>query len=110
MVAVVTLSTVPSVVAQLALSRRQAEMLWRVSPTSRRQLFYARLLTDQNAAKAVRLFGLGTFLRLRMLHNMRKVVRSEQEIQGRQLLVQTALRLLRGQVVCEHVADHYAVQ
>ncbi|GAB3975638.1 hypothetical protein GCM10029978_060280 [Actinoallomurus acanthiterrae] len=52
-------AAVPAMIAHLTLSRRRAGLLWRTSPGVRRKIFYQMLLTDLQAAKEVRLFGLG---------------------------------------------------
>src|SRR5262249_15299051 len=57
----------PALVAELALSRRRASLLAAMTPVQRREMFYSSLITGLDAAKEIRLFGLGTFLRQRML-------------------------------------------
>jgi ATP-binding cassette subfamily B protein len=90
----VAVSAVPAVWAQVRNSRRQADLAWRAAPASRRQVFYARLLFDQAAAKEVRLFGLGDFLRGRMLAEMRFIHRGQRALGRRTLGVQSSLALL----------------
>ncbi|GHJ41902.1 hypothetical protein [Streptomyces sp. TS71-3] len=58
---------VPTLCAEVALSRRRAGVAWRVGATERREWFYAGLLADAEAAKEVRLFAIGGFLRDRGL-------------------------------------------
>jgi ATP-binding cassette subfamily B protein len=94
MAGLVAVSAVPAVWAQARNSRRQADLAWRATPASRRQVFYARLLFDQAAAKEVRLFGLGDFLRGRMLAEMRFIHRGQQALGRRTLGVQSSLALL----------------
>ncbi|NUR82607.1 MAG: ABC transporter ATP-binding protein [Nonomuraea sp.] len=98
MILVVALAAVPSVRAQLDLSRRRAGMLWGVSATARRQIFFAGLLTSPDAAKEIRLFGLGDFLRGRMLGELRAVNAAEQGLARRTLRVQGVLSLVGAAV------------
>ncbi len=62
----VVASAGPGLVAQLWLARRRVGVVNRTARNWRRQLFYLFLLTDLRAAKEVRLFGAGDFLRDRM--------------------------------------------
>jgi ATP-binding cassette, subfamily B, bacterial len=94
MTGLVAASAVPAVWAQVRNSLRQADLAWRASPAARRQAFYARLLYDQAAAKEVRLFGLGDFLRGRMLAELRSIHRGQRGLDRHTLRVQTALALL----------------
>ncbi|BCJ33458.1 multidrug ABC transporter permease [Actinocatenispora thailandica] len=94
MAVVVLVSTLPAVLAQLALSRQRARFMWRSSPTARRQLFYAALQTDPVAAKEVRLFGLGDWLRGRMLTDLRTVNTGERALDRGVVRTQAALALL----------------
>src|SRR5690606_3721700 len=71
MTAIVLVGAVPALVAHLHLSRWRARMIWRISPTERWQFFYSRLLGQADAAKEVRLFGSGGFLRERMMGHVR---------------------------------------
>jgi ATP-binding cassette subfamily B protein len=98
MVGLVVLSAVPALIAELALARQQAALMWRHSPISRRQLFYAELLVDRNAAKEIRLFGLGTFFRLRMLAELTAMNTAERALDRRRLRIQASLALLSASV------------
>ncbi|MET7336810.1 ABC transporter ATP-binding protein [Nonomuraea sp. NPDC005650] len=98
MILVVALSAIPSVRAQLDLSRRRAGMMWGVSSRTRRQIFFANLLTSPDAAKEIRLFGLGDFLRARMLGELRAVNAAEQGLARRTLRTQGSLSLLGAAV------------
>ncbi|HEX4815152.1 MAG TPA: ABC transporter ATP-binding protein, partial [Nonomuraea sp.] len=51
MAAVVLVSAVPVVAAELSLSNRRGRMMWSISPHERRQVFYSQLMTDRTAAK-----------------------------------------------------------
>jgi ATP-binding cassette, subfamily B, bacterial len=71
MTGIVVAAAVPALVAELRLSRHRARTMWDVSPAERREIFYAQLLTSLAAAKEIRLFGTGGFLRGRMLRERR---------------------------------------
>ncbi len=94
MAGLVAASAVPAIWAQIRNSRRQADLTWRTTPASRRQMFYGRLLYDEAAAKEVRLFGLGDFLRGRMLAEMRSIHRGQRRLNRQVLRVQSLLALL----------------
>ncbi|GAA0932514.1 ABC transporter ATP-binding protein [Virgisporangium aurantiacum] len=89
----VGVAALPTVRAELALSRRRAAIMWDTSQTARREIFYAQLLVDPQAAKEVRLFGLGNFFRGRMLRDMRTVQASDRRVDRRELAVQGLLGL-----------------
>ncbi|WP_030509420.1 ABC transporter ATP-binding protein [Microbispora rosea] len=56
-------AVVPSLAAELRLSRRRAAMLWGIGPVERREIFFGELLVNVQAAKELRLFGIGAHLR-----------------------------------------------
>jgi ATP-binding cassette subfamily B protein len=91
---VVLLSGVPTVVAEVVLSRRRARMYWTIGPAQRRELFYAQLLTTVAAAKEMRLFGAGRYLRHRVLADRRTANAAIRAVDRRAALVQTGLALL----------------
>jgi ATP-binding cassette subfamily B protein len=84
-------AAVPAVIAQHRLGRRRADTQMTVSPNLRRHIFYSNLLTDLNAIKEVRLFGLGDFLRGRMRQETRTVHREEEATDRAVLAMQAAL-------------------
>jgi ATP-binding cassette subfamily B protein len=94
MTAVVVLAGVPTVVAEIALSRRRARMSWEIGPIQRREMFYGTLLSSVNAAKEVRLFGIGTFLRERMLTERRTANAAKRDLDLHEVFVQAGLGLL----------------
>ncbi|MFG1949181.1 ABC transporter ATP-binding protein [Nonomuraea sp. NPDC048826] len=94
MTAVVLLAAVPAVIAEVALSRVRAGMHWMTSPLGRRSAFFARLLTNLDFAKEVRLFGLGEYLRRRLLADVREAQESERAVDVRELKAQTLLSAL----------------
>jgi ATP-binding cassette, subfamily B, bacterial len=71
---------------------------WRLSPASRRQMFYSQLQTDTYAAKELRLFGLTSFLRERMLTEIRSINRQQRLLDRRTFVTQGCLALLGSAV------------
>ncbi|MFJ9917689.1 ABC transporter ATP-binding protein [Streptomyces rubiginosohelvolus] len=84
----------PVLVAEISLSRRRANMLWQIGPTERREIFYDQLLSREEAAKEVRLFGLGDFLLSRMQKERRASNAAKRRVDQRQASVQSVLTLL----------------
>ncbi|MGW4213773.1 ABC transporter ATP-binding protein [Lentzea sp. NPDC004789] len=95
---VVLAAGVPAVLAERALARRRAAVFLEMSPSIRRELFYARLLTDVRAAKEVRLFGIGGFFRQRMLAERVTANAAERRVDRNELRVQGGLALLSSVV------------
>jgi ATP-binding cassette subfamily B protein len=91
-------TAVPAVVAQLSNSRRSARLEWRKTPAQRRQMFYSQLMSDQAAAKEVRLFGLGGFLRDRMLGELRSINTGQRSLDRRILVIEGSLAVLAAGV------------
>jgi ATP-binding cassette, subfamily B, bacterial len=87
---------IPAIAAQIANSRRSADLEWRRSPVARRQMFYSRLLSDKEAAKEVRVFGLGDFLRDRMVTELRLLNRGQRGLDRRIFLFEGSLSVLAG--------------
>lgn len=96
--AVVVAAGLPVLLAELRLAKRRARVLWDAGPAERREFFYASLLSTVEAAKEIRLFGLGAFLRTRMLANRGEVNRAERRVDRRALAIQTCLGLLSASV------------
>ncbi|MBW8805292.1 MAG: ABC transporter ATP-binding protein [Catenulisporales bacterium] len=96
--AVTLVAAVPAVIAQHRLGRRRADAQLTMSPNLRRQIFYASLLTDLNAIKEVRLFGLGEFLRGRMRQETQAVHREEESVDGTVLATQSVLAALTAAI------------
>ncbi|MEU0878750.1 ABC transporter ATP-binding protein [Lentzea sp. NPDC005914] len=67
MAVIVLVAAVPALVAHMRLSRARAEVMWSITPAERREVFYAELLSSLDAAKELRLLGLGDLFRRRML-------------------------------------------
>ncbi|MFB4317499.1 ABC transporter ATP-binding protein [Actinomadura sp. 21ATH] len=87
----VMLSGIPMLVSELVLSRRRAAVLWKISPMERRELFYEQLLTSIEAAKEVRLFGLGRHFRERFLAERRTADAERERLDLRELICQAGL-------------------
>jgi ATP-binding cassette subfamily B protein len=94
MILAVAAAAVPALIAELQLSRRRAETAWGISPAERRELFYGQLLGSVEAAKEIRLFDIGAFLRTRMLSERRKINARRRQMDHRELVVQSGLGLL----------------
>ncbi len=98
MAAAVFASAIPSLAAQIALSRRRAATLWRLGPIERRELFYSRLMADDRAAKEIRLFGVGGFLHSRMLLERRQANAQRRRLDRRELIIQATLGALAAAI------------
>ncbi|MFE9203519.1 ABC transporter ATP-binding protein [Micromonospora sp. NPDC007230] len=98
MAAVITAGAVPALLAELALARRTAAMLWQIGPAQRREFFYADLMANIEAAKEVRLFGLGGFFRARMLAERRQANDRQRRLDRRNMLVQVSLGVLSAAI------------
>ena len=94
MTGAVLVAGVPALIAELALGRRRARMLWSIGPAQRRELFYARLLGTAEAAKEIRLFASGAFLRARMIVERRTANAAKRAMDRRELAIQGGLGLL----------------
>ncbi|MEU5864405.1 ABC transporter ATP-binding protein [Nonomuraea sp. NPDC047529] len=91
---VVLAAAVPTVVLELQLSRRRAAMMWRIGPMERRQMLYGDLLASAAAAKEIRLFGLGAYLRGRLVAERRAADDARRRTDRREVVVQGALAAL----------------
>jgi ATP-binding cassette subfamily B protein len=79
---------------QIRLSRYRARMLAELGHATRREFFYAQLLTSLSAAKEVRLYGLGGLFGTRMLTELRWINAARRRMGRRELVVQGAHGLL----------------
>jgi ATP-binding cassette, subfamily B, bacterial len=98
MTALVAASVLPTLAAQLRLSRRRVDAVVRNSPRLRRQIFYSTLLMDARAGKEIRLFGLGRMFRDRMLTEVTAAQASERAVDRATLRVDGLLSLLTAGV------------
>ncbi|MEU8350404.1 ABC transporter ATP-binding protein [Streptomyces sp. NPDC048845] len=86
---VIAVSVAPVLAVELWLAKRRAETHWRLGPTERREFFYRELLTNLQAAKEIRLFGIGGHLRDRMTSERRKINDGRARLDRRELLAQS---------------------
>nr|WP_237536186.1 ABC transporter ATP-binding protein [Streptomyces sp. SID3343] len=98
MTVLVLLAAVPVLVAELLLSGRRAAMQWDIEQVHRREFFYGRLLTGVQAATEIRLFGIGPFLRARMLVERRRSNEAQRRMDLRELATQGVLTALSAAV------------
>jgi ATP-binding cassette subfamily B protein len=96
-VAVLT-SAVPMTVAEFLLSRQRARMFWHVGPLQRREIFFGSLLASVDAAKEVRLFGIGEYLRGRMRAEKLAANAAQRRAARREVLTQGGLGLMSAAV------------
>lgn len=59
-------AALPVLAAELWIAKRRARVQWELGPTERREIFFRELLTNLQAAKEIRLFGIGGYLRSKM--------------------------------------------
>ncbi|MEU8185202.1 ABC transporter ATP-binding protein [Micromonospora sp. NPDC049044] len=93
MVGVLALVAIPTMRAELRLSRQRATVMWQITPTERRQYFYGELLTGLAAAKEIRLFNLGDLFGKRMIAELRALNAANRRMDRREVLVQAGLAL-----------------
>jgi ATP-binding cassette subfamily B protein len=98
MALIVLCAAVPALVAQLKLSRQRTTMMWEIGPAERRQFFYGTLLSTIEAAKEIRLFNLGGFLRRRLMAELSTAHASKRRMDRRELSAEGALALLSAVV------------
>jgi ATP-binding cassette, subfamily B, bacterial len=98
MAVLVLASGVPTLIAEIALSRRRVKMYWGLGPVERRESFYSSLLSSVEAAKETRLLGIGAFLRARMLADRRTSNAARRSVDRREAFVQSGLGLLAALV------------
>ncbi|GAA1011102.1 multidrug ABC transporter permease [Acrocarpospora pleiomorpha] len=91
MAGVILISVGPTLLAEISLSRRRVSMHMRLGPLERREIFYAQLMTDGQAAKEVRLFGIGSFLHTRMVSERQAANAENRTLDRRDLVTQLAL-------------------
>ncbi|MEV0619304.1 ABC transporter ATP-binding protein [Nonomuraea sp. NPDC050404] len=98
MTLIVLCAAVPALVAQLKLSRRRTAMMKEIGPAERRQFFYSTLLSTIEAAKEIRLFNLGGFLRGRLMAELSTAHAAKRRMDRRELSAEGALALLSAVV------------
>ncbi|WP_308249672.1 ABC transporter ATP-binding protein [Sphaerisporangium fuscum] len=93
MTALTLLGSLPALLAEILMAKRRASMMWSLGPVERREFFYSDLLSSTDAAKEVRIYGLGDFLHERMLNERRTANKEKRRLEQRQTLTQGVLRL-----------------
>jgi ATP-binding cassette, subfamily B, bacterial len=91
---VLLVAAVPGLVAEIVLANRQVSATMAVSPWQRRRFFYRMLLTDDCAAKEVRLYGLGDYFRGRQVDALRRSQDVHVRLAASTATVQSGLSLL----------------
>ncbi|GIF43916.1 ABC transporter ATP-binding protein [Actinoplanes xinjiangensis] len=91
MAVVVAVAAIPTVRAELTLSRARAAMMLQLGHAGRRELFYADLISSVTAAKEVRIYGLSDLFAVRMTTELRKINRGMRGLDLRELRMQAAL-------------------
>ncbi|WP_229398340.1 ABC transporter ATP-binding protein [Micromonospora okii] len=85
-------------VAEIVLARQRATVAWEIGPAERREFFHSQLLTTVQAVQEVRLFGIGAFLRGRMLADRRDSNARKRAVDRRQVRLQAGLGVLAALV------------
>ncbi|MFD8529691.1 ABC transporter ATP-binding protein [Streptosporangium canum] len=98
MAGIVLIGAAPALMAEIALSKRRTATAWKLSPIERREIFYTHLLSSVEAAKEVRLFGLGDFLHDRMLSERRNANTEKRRVDRQELSAQAGLGLIAALV------------
>ncbi|MEU7208358.1 ABC transporter ATP-binding protein [Streptomyces sp. NPDC044989] len=89
--AILALFGIPVLFAELSLARSRTTLMWKVTGIERREFLYDQLLSGVDAAKEIRVFGIGSFLRDRLLADRREINSLEASLDRRTLSVQLAL-------------------
>jgi len=92
--AVVVVSVVPVLAAEMWLARRRVNAYWQIGPTERREIFYRELLTNLQAVKEIRLFDLGGHLAARMTRERIKANSVRARLDRQELAAQTLTGLV----------------
>lgn len=92
MAVLVAVAAIPTALLQLRLGRRRAGVTAGLAGLLRRQMFFQALLTEPTAAKEVRLFGAGDFLRGRLITDVRRANAVEAGLARRALWTELALQ------------------
>jgi ATP-binding cassette, subfamily B, bacterial len=96
---VAVLGLVPALIAEALLSRARVRMMHGLTPTERRELFYADLQTSLAVAKELRLFGLFDLFRTRMIDELSRADRQKRRMDAREMRAQVGLGLLSAAVL-----------
>jgi ATP-binding cassette subfamily B protein len=96
LVAIVVALMVPAAYLQFRLTGRRAGIVAAVEHSDRRRNFYEGLLNRTDAAKEIRLFGLGDFFLGRMLAELGTVQRGHRTVASRQFRLDAGFAVLNG--------------
>ncbi|WP_433790277.1 ABC transporter ATP-binding protein [Actinoplanes sp. CA-252034] len=91
MALVVAVAAIPTVRGEMILARARAAMMLQLGHATRRELFYADLISSVTAAKEVRLYGLSNLFATRMGSELRKINRGMRSLDLRELRMQSLL-------------------
>ncbi|MEH1959903.1 MAG: ABC transporter ATP-binding protein [Nostoc sp.] len=94
----VLLAALPQLYVQLKLGQQRFGLAFELSPVERRKFYYSFLLTSVQAAKEVRLFGLGQYFLHKLLDLYKRVHRAERKQQQRELRWELGLSILSSVV------------
>ncbi|MEW2298784.1 ABC transporter ATP-binding protein [Streptomyces sp. NPDC006655] len=98
MAALVAVAAVPALLGHLALTRGRVSMLASISPATRRRIFYSALISDLTAVQETRLFGLGEFLKGRMLDEVSVMHDGQRRVDRKEFRTHGLLALLSSAV------------
>lgn len=94
----VLLAAFPQLLVQLKLGQQRFGLAFELSPTERRKYYYSFLLASVQAAKEVRLFGLGQYFLHKLLNLYQRVHQAERKQQQRELRWELGLSILSSVV------------
>ncbi|HUY08343.1 MAG TPA: ABC transporter ATP-binding protein [Candidatus Dormibacteraeota bacterium] len=95
---IVMIAATPALVGQLSLSSYWAHTQWRMSGHDRRRAALSMMQVDEQAAKEIRIFGFGIFLRDRMRDEVKLLNRAESLVNRRQFRIELGTGLLSALV------------
>jgi ATP-binding cassette subfamily B protein len=98
-------ATAPGLLGEAHLGRRRAQLATALGPAERRRLRYNVAQVDVRAVKEIRLFGLGGYLRGRMLGELATIDRGERRMDVRSLRLHAVLGVA-GAVVSAGALAH----
>ncbi len=112
MAGLLCLAAIPGLIAEMKLANRHFDASLASSTFMRRRFFYRSLLTDDRAAKEVRLFGLGGYFRRLLLEALRGSQDLMVRLAKRTALIQSSLSLLGAAIaaVATVVVAHRVVR
>ncbi len=94
----VLFAALPQLFVQLKLGQQRFGLAFELNPTERRKFYYSFLLASVQAAKEVRLFGLGQYFLHKLLSLYKRVHQAERKQQQRELRWELGLSLLSSVV------------